>query len=281
MLSKTFKTGFLEMPILGIGTYQLRGSACYQSLNFALSLGYKHIDCSPSYLNEHMVSISLSRVPRSSVFLTSKLSYGFYDPASALTSLNKSLGLLKTDYLDMFMLEWPNPKQSAFDPSDASSKRTEIWNTLLSFKKSGIVKHVGVCNFTIEQLLSMYKSTQVWPELLSIELHPLNYNEKIIEFCKERDIQVVAHTPLCRGNRVLLDNLDLVTVAKRNGVSCSQVALRWLITKGVGVVVRSSNYEHIRNNTMLDFELSPEDIEVIDRMNKNMEANQQAESLRY
>lgn len=281
MLSKTFKTGSLEMPIIGIGTYQLRGSACYQSLNFALSLGYKHIDCSPSYLNEHMVSISLSRVNRSSVFLTSKLSYGFYNPTAALSSLNKSLSFLKTDYLDMFMLEWPYPKINHTNPNEINSIRSEIWKTLLSFKKSGVIKHVGVCNFTIEHLLGIYKSTQVWPELLAVELNPLNYNKKIIEFCKERDIQIVAHTPLHRGNRILLDNLDLVTVAKRNGVSCAQVTLKWLVSKGVAVVVRSSNYEHIRNNTMLDFELSPEDIALIDGINKNMEASQQAENLKY
>lgn len=273
MISKTFKTGHIEIPALGMGTLHLRGSVCYQSLNFGLSLGYRLVDTSPSYFNESMISISASRVPRNSLFIISKLSCGFYSPESSKKSLEGSLSCLKTDYIDLYMLEWPFPKKNNFYPHNSESIRRKVWESLISYKKSGLVKHIGVADFKLEHMLGLYEHTKVWPDAVQIEINPLYYDSELIEFCKEKGIHLISHTPLCKGNKLLLENLDIITIAKRNGINPAQVSLRWILSKDITVVVRSASYEHIRNNSMLDFELSPEDLATIDKIEKQTDHN--------
>lgn len=268
MLAKTFKAGSLEIPALGVGTLQLRGAECYQCLEFALNLGYKYIDSSPSYFNEQMIAIALAKSSRSSVFLSSKVSSGFYAPERSELSLKSTLSNLKLDYIDLYMLEWPNPKKTENYSGDSETIRKIVWESLISYKKKGLVKHIGVCDFKLHHIQGLYEYTKVWPEAIIIEANPFHFDLELIEFCKKKNIQVISRSPLCRGNKVLFQNLDIVTIAKRNGVSPAQVILRWIISKNISTVVKSSSYTHIRQNSMLDFELSPEDIKIIDKIEK-------------
>lgn len=270
MLFKTFKLRDLEIPQIGLGTHSLRGTLCSQTVNFALSLGYKHIDTSPSYHNEHMIANSLSRVPRESFFISTKISYSHHGFSKASESILRSLSLLNVSYLDMCMIEWPGVKNQENFSSYNSIKRLETWEVLEDFKSQGKIKHIGVANFKTKHLEGLISSAKVLPEVNQIEVHPLCFDAELIEFCQKQLIQVIAHSPLAKKSSILWNDLELIMIAKRYKVTVPQIILNWTVSKGIAVIPRSQNYDHIRSNSMLDFVLDENEVKYLDSLNKNL-----------
>jgi diketogulonate reductase-like aldo/keto reductase len=269
MLSKTFKLRGLEIPMIGIGTNSLRGTVCQQTLNYAFSLGYRHVDASPSYLNQHMVALALARVPRSSFFITSKLATGLYSKEKAWKLVNRTLEDLRIKHLDLCLVEWPGGKGLG-ESEGFEENRKIMWESLIEMQRKGLTKHIGVCNFQQKHIEGIWKKTGVVPEVNQVEMHPLCFDKALVEYCNRKSIQLIAHTPLARKHKELWDNITVKLIATKHKVTVAQILLNWLIQKGIAVIPRSQNYENIRNNSMLDFQLTAEDILYLDSLNKNL-----------
>lgn len=280
MLSKTFKMRDLEIPAIGLGTYHLRGTQCTKSLIFGLSLGYKLIDSSPSYLNEVMISEAIARFPRSSYFITTKIPYSCHGETQSMKSIYKSLDALKIDYVDLCLIEWPGCK--SINPVNPHNiiLRNETWEALISQKKAGLTKHIGVSNFKISHLDPIIKSSGFVPEVNQIEVHPLCLEEDLYKYCSTHKIQLMAHTPLGKKSNLIWDNLDLQVIAKKKQITMAQLILKWTLTKGITVTPKSENFENIRKNSMLDFDLSEDEIKILNSLNRNLHISKDSDYIR-
>ena len=260
----------LSLPKIGLGTFQLRGIGCTRIVNYALSLGYKYIDTSPSYSNEHMIGISLERVPRDSLFLASKITFASQGYTRALQSVSQSLEKLGTSYLDLCVIEWPGARGYHFDSINNVLIRHETWKALETLKTQGRVKHIGVANFEISHLEKLLNFATYKPEANYTEVHPLFANKSLVEFCQKNEIQVIAHSPLGKKINQLWNNLDLIMIAKKHRVETPQVILNWTVSKGIAVVPRSHDFTHIRSNSLLDFQLDERDLKCLDALNSDL-----------
>ena len=251
----------LKVPKLGFGTYQLKGESAVLAVQTALELGLRHIDTASIYDNEEEVgtALQLSSVPREDIFLTTKLWLDSLDEKGIKKSLNTSLQKLKTDYVDLLLIHWPNPEVEL----------SESLGTMQELQKRNKLRYIGVSNFP----LSLFKKAkQICPELLNnqVEYHPLLSQKKILEFVDaSSDMFLTAYSPLMRSKVMQIQ--QLVNLAKKYKKTPSQITLKWLIDqKNVVVIFKSQNKERILENTQIfDFELEPEDQAQIFRLNNN------------
>ena len=176
-----------SMPWLGLGVYMIRGSSCAQAVAHALSIGYRHIDTAAFYGNESDVGRAMleSGVPRSEVFVVTKLWNSDQGYASAIKACNASLAKLKLDYLDLYLLHWPEP-----------GKRLDSWRALVELQKQGKCRSIGVSNFTIAHLEELLAASSVTPSVNQVEFNPFLYQRGLLEFCRKHRIQLEAYPNL-------------------------------------------------------------------------------------
>lgn len=249
-----------EMPVLGLGTWQAEGDECYESVKKALELGYRHIDTAEMYDNEEEIgrAVADSDVDREDIFITSKLWFSHYKPEDAVKACEESLKKLQTDYLDLYLLHWPEQGTSLKNTIEALNKLVE----------EGKVRNIGVSNFSNKRFEKAQSYSDVPLACNQVECHPYLQQNKILEFCKEKGVAMTAYSPLARGE--VFDNEVLKEVAEKHDVSVAQVALRWQIQRGAIVIPKATTEEHIKDNfAVLDLELDADDMEKINNLNKN------------
>jgi diketogulonate reductase-like aldo/keto reductase len=245
------------IPAIGFGTWQLSPDQAKESVLSALETGYRLIDTAKIYRNEQAVGEALkqSGVPREDIFITTKLWNSDQGFDSTLKAFDDSLGKLRLEYLDLYLIHWPG---------EGPQKRHDSWRAMEKLQKQGRVKAIGVSNFTIRHLKELIEASDTIPAVNQIEFHPFIYNEQkeLLEFCLDRGIVFEAYSPLAQGHL----NDDLLTlIGKKHGKSSSQVMLRWAVQKGTIPLPRSSNPSHIKQNLdIFDFELSDSEIGKID-----------------
>lgn len=241
-----------SIPSLGLGTWQLTGADARRMVERALELGYRHIDTAEAYDNHTEVgrAIEAADVPRSQVFLTTKIWPDHYDPDGFRAAVADALAALRTDHVDLLLLHWPR-----FE--NASLERTiELLNEALA---GGRTRHIGVSNFT-EDLLARAEENSSAPLVVNqVEYHPFLDQTPVLDAVREREMALTAYSPLARGRAV--DEPTLGAIGERYGKSAAQVALRWLVQQdGVAAVPKSSSAGHARENLdVFDFELTPEE----------------------
>jgi len=247
------------VPSLGFGTFGLGGDECQRGVETALETGYRHLDTARMYGNEVEVGRALhdSKLDRDQVFLTSKVWRDDLDSESVVREVQKSLELLRTDYLDLVLIHWPNP---AF-PLEATMQ------ALLSEKMAGYVRHIGVSNFPSAEFKRALAYAPVFCN--QVEYHPLLSQKKVIGAARAHDALVTAYSPLAQGE--ILDQPTLQEIGEKHGKTPGQVALRWLIEQDhVAAIPRSSKPEHIKANfDVFDFALDENDHHAIERLPKN------------
>jgi 2,5-diketo-D-gluconate reductase B len=252
------------VPVLGFGTWLLYGEAATESVRDALAIGYRHIDTARAYENEIRVGegIQESGVHRSDLFLTTKIflnpkSRRHFDPGQIKWEVEDSLEKLGTDYIDLLLLHWPNPKlrlQDILDPmSDA--------------KAEGLVRQLGVSNFSPELLEQAIEIAPVFCN--QVEYHPFLSQDRLVRLARERDVLLTAHSPLA-GGRVFSD-ATLLRIAHEHARSPGQVALRWLLEQsGVCAIPTGPKPEWRRQNfESLDFRLRDSDVAEIEQLPKD------------
>lgn len=249
-----------ELPSIGLGTWKLEGSKCTEVIKKALETGYNHIDTAEMYGNESEIGVALDRhdIDREKLFITSKVWPDNADKESMINSCKNSIKKLKSKYLDLYLLHWPR-------------KDVDLQEVFASFKKlieEEKIKSAGVSNFTIKHLkeaLKAAKKHHIDITVNQVEFHPGLFQRELLEFCQKQGIQIVAYSPIGRGE--LLRDKTLQYIAKKHEKSVAQVSLRWALQKGLVIIPKSSSEKHlIENLNLFDFELDKEDMDSIDRM---------------
>ena len=242
-----------EIPAIGFGTSSL--GDCGEIVATALKVGYRHIDTAWKYGTEPGVGegMRVSGVPRSEIFLTTKVSHEFLRADDFARSVDESLKTLGVDFVDLLLVHWPNPEIPLSEPIPALARA----------KRQGLTRHIGVANFNIAML---DEAIRLCPEPLvnlQAEYHAHLDQTKLIEACRQRGLIFTAYCPLGRG-RLLRDPV-LADIAARKGRPLAQIALRWLVQQGnIIPIPRSSNPARMAENLgVFDFALSEEEMKRI------------------
>ncbi|MCQ2052890.1 MAG: aldo/keto reductase [archaeon] len=232
-----------------------------KSLANCLRLGYRLIDYSAAYENEELISkaIKKSGLKREDVFITTRVTNNQQYDGNIRNALLESLKKMKLDYIDLYMFHWP-----------VTGCYVNTYKEMEKLYKEGYIKALGVCNCHQHHLQEILSQCEIVPALNQFEVHPLFTQKPLIAFCKEKNIQVEAYTPLARNDDRLQKNLIIRNICKKYGKSIAQVILRWDYQQGIVTIPRSSNPKRqAANIDIFDFELTEEEIKAIDSININ------------
>lgn len=249
------------IPALGFGTASLKGSAGAKMIEHAIRMGYRLIDTAYNYENEGAVgeAIKNSHIPREELMITSKLPGRYQEKKFVIQTIEESLFRLNLDYLDLYLIHWPNPQQGHY---------VEAWEAMIQAKEKGLVRSIGVCNFLPEHLETLEKETSVLPSINQIELHPYFNQAEQRQYHEEKNIQTESWSPLVRTDDIL-NNIELKQIAQTHQKSIAQIILRWHYQIGSVAIPRSSNHEHqLQNMHIFDFQLSGAEMEQINQLSK-------------
>ncbi|ADV94150.1 glyoxal/methylglyoxal reductase [Bacillus subtilis] len=250
----------VEMPWFGLGVFKVEnGNEATESVKAAIKNGYRSIDTAAIYKNEEGVGIGIkeSGVAREELFITSKVWNEDQGYETTLAAFEKSLERLQLDYLDLYLIHWPG-----------KDKYKDTWRALEKLYKDGKIRAIGVSNFQVHHLEELLKDAEIKPMVNQVEFHPRLTQKELRDYCKAQGIQLEAWSPLMQGQ--LLDNEVLTQIAEKHNKSVAQVILRWDLQHEV-VTIPKSIKEHriIENADIFDFELSQEDMDKIDALNKD------------
>ena len=251
----------VEIPQLGFGVFQIPPAETRAATLTALEAGYRHIDTAEMYGNEREVAegIRESGINRSDIFVTSKLNNGFHPRDLALEAFDRSLEVMKFDYLDLFLIHWPLPAVGDF---------VETWNVLEEIYRSGRVRAIGVSNFKPHHLERLTAGSSVVPAVNQIEIHPYFVQDDVRAYDSAHGIATEAWSPIAQG--AVLDDPTVVRVAERLARTPAQVTLRWHIQRGDIVFPKSVTPKRIAENfALFDFELSAEDMAAITALHRD------------
>ena len=254
-----------EIPMIGFGTWNLSGETINSSVRTALDAGYTHIDTAEGYKNESEIGEVLTDYDRSELFLSSKVLPKNLNYESVVRACEASLDRLGTDYLDLYLIHWPNP---------AISLR-ETLNAMETLHDEGLVRNLGVSNFSAYQLSCAKYISDVPIAVNQIEFHPVYQQHKLREYCRETDTVVEAAAPL--GRTEILGEPIIREIAEKHDRSPAAVVLRWAIARDTVVLPKSTTPSHIEANLEAwDWELPESDLAAIDDLNRDEPVYHQA-----
>ncbi|GFQ04705.1 non-functional NADPH-dependent codeinone reductase 2 [Phtheirospermum japonicum] len=274
----------MAIPIIGMGTYSFENDriATENAVQMALKMGYNHFDTAQVYGSEPALgralgnAISNGLIQRESVFVTSKL-WGshHHDPVSALNQTLMNLGM---EYVDMYLVHWPVklkpwvyhplPEEDDFEQLDLET----TWAGMEKCLEMGLCRGIGVSNFSCKKILNLLDFASVPPAVNQVEMHPMWRQEKLRDYCKDNKIHLSAYSALGGpgnfwGSTAVVENPIIQSIAQKHKVTPAQVALRWGLSKGSSVIVKSFNEERLKENMgALDLKLDDSDILEIEKM---------------
>ena len=283
-----------SIPGLGLGTWKSSTGEVYQAVTEALTIGYRHFDCAPAYENENEVGKALQdgmsngNISREEIWVTSKLWNNAHQSDHVLPALEKTLSDLRLDYLDLYLIHWPVvftgevffPRTGEDFISLENVPIKETWQALEACVSKGLVKHIGVCNFSIAKLQALQQSATIQPVMNQIELHPFLQQEKMVRYCRQKDVLLTAYSPLGSGDRPvglkkdnepsLLEHPVIGTIAEKHKATAGQVLLAWALKRDTVVIPKSVNPKRLRDNfAAADIELDNDDMAKIKELDKH------------
>lgn len=292
-----------KMPIIGLGTWKSPADKAGEAVKFALTEGgYNHVDCAAIYRNEKEIGTAFKEVfdgvkrNRKDVFITGKLWNTEHQPKAVLKACQATLADLNLEYLDLYLMHWGVAAKPDEDPGPNSVGREdeeldengilktekvsirETWEAMEGLVKKGMVRVIGVANFTAPMLIDLLTYAKISPAVNQIELHPYLQQTGLVEFCQAKNIVVTAYSPLgtpansvAKGLPILLEDKKILEIAGKHGKSPAQILLRWGIQRGTVVIPKSVTEERIRENlAVFDFELSENEMADIASLNRNL-----------
>jgi diketogulonate reductase-like aldo/keto reductase len=245
----------VEMPELGLGTWPLDDRQVFAAVSSALGLGYRLIDTAAQYGNEVGVgrAIASSEAPREEVFVTTKLRGSEHGYEQALAGFEESRGRLGLDYVDLFLIHWPIPSRDLY---------VETWKAFVHLHDEGLVRSIGVSNFTAAQIERLVAETGVWPVLNQVELNPYFSQPQLRAWHEQHGITTEAWSPLGKGGD--LDDAVIGRLARAHERSAAQIVLRWHVQLGNVTVPKSSHRERMASNIeIFDFALADDEMSAL------------------
>ena len=247
-----------RIPLLGLGTWDLRGRVCSRIVEQALRLGYRHIDTAEMYDNEREVGEGLraSGLARDQTFITTKVWPSHFAARELERAVKESLARLQLAEVDLLLLHWPNPQIPL----------RETLGALCEVKRMGLARHIGVSNFTVALIDEAARLAEEPLVCNQIEMHPFINQDKVLAACKKHGMAVVAYCPIARGKVPGADALE--RIGKAHGKSAAQVSLRYLVQMGVCSIPRTATPEHLKQNLdVYDFKLSDSEMAELKKLN--------------
>lgn len=250
----------VEMPWLGLGVYKAEeGAEVINAVKTAIRHGYRSIDTASFYQNEEGVGQAIREcgVPREELFITTKVWNSEQGYENTLKSFDTSIQKLGLEYIDLYLIHWP-----------VAGKYKDSWKALEKLYKEGRVRAIGVSNFQIHHLEDLMSDAEIKPMVNQVEYHPSLTQKELHAFCKQENIQLEAWSPLKKG--LLQEDPTIVEIANKHQKTPAQIIIRWDLQNEV-VTIPKSVKEHriIENAEVFDFELSADDMNKIDGLNKN------------
>jgi alcohol dehydrogenase (NADP+) len=284
MLYKTLPGGH-RMPMIGSGYWQIEPEDCKAVLEEAVAVGYRHFDFAHIYGNEEAIGKALSsvlasgRVKREELFITSKLWCTMFQPEKVRKACEKSLKDLQLDYLDLYLLHWPYAykvdqsgqpvMKGKFHVLEHGFTTMDTWKAMQDLQKSGLVRNIGVSNFTANKIRPLLQS-EIRPAVNQVELHPSFSQEQLVQWCAQQGIVVTAYSPLGTGPDVQKPHPVIQAMALKHKCSPSQVVLKWNIQRGVAVIPKTKTLSRLRENfDSLKINLLDEDMLELKQVNSN------------
>jgi diketogulonate reductase-like aldo/keto reductase len=246
----------VEMPLVGLGTWQAGGAEAYEAVRYALEIGYRHIDTATMYANEDEVGRAVrdSGVPREDVFITTKLQSG--NAGRERATIEASLRALDTSYVDLWLIHWP--------PNGGAAPRT--WEQFIELQAEGLTRAIGVSNYDERLIDELIDATGVTPAVDQIEWSPSLYDPAVAEALRSRGVTLEGYSPFKSTN---LQDRVLVEIAARHSVTPHQVVVRWHIEHGFVVIPKSTRRERIASNfDVFGFQLDDEEVARIDALGR-------------
>ena len=256
----------VEMPLLGLGVYDMYGKDAEQAVSWALEMGYRLIDTAAMYNNEKEIgnAIRASGIPREEIFLTTKVHNDEQGFDKTLKAFDASLKKLGCDYIDLYLVHWP-----------LSKTRRKTWKALESLYKTeqneakGRVRAIGVANYLEPFLKELDTYSEIVPAVNQVEFSPYLYLKDLLELCQSKQIQLQAYTPLVRGER--MKDAKLVALANQYNKTPAQIILRWALQHRVSTIPKSSSQHRLKENfDVFDFNINQEDMLKMDSFNENL-----------
>ena len=275
--STTCKAAAMDFPI-GLGTYQIDPEQVPEAIHSALSLGYRRIDCAAVYFNEDKIGDVLKTeieggIPREDLFIVSKLASPFHRKEHVKIGLQKTLTDLRLDYLDLYLIHWPqafkyvpiDPTKRGYDNEDIdesdggklidpSVSVHETWEAMEELVDQGLVRSIGVSNFPVSLLHELMTRSRIPPSVNQVEAHPYLQQNNLLKYCQARNVHFQAYSPIGSpgyiedGEPRLLDDPVLKKIAATHNVSVANVCIAWATQRGTSVVVKSASPERQKIN---------------------------------
>ncbi|MDQ0185681.1 diketogulonate reductase-like aldo/keto reductase [Cytobacillus kochii] len=255
----------VKMPWFGLGVFKVEeGPELVNAVKSAINHGYRSVDTAAIYENEVGVGEGIRKgirdagISREELFVTSKVWNADLGYESTIAAYEASLEKLGLAYLDLYLIHWP-----------VEGKYKDAWRALETLYKEGRVKAIGVSNFQTHHLEELMKDAEIKPMVNQVECHPRISQKELQVFCQDNGIQLEAWSPLMQGQ--LLDNKVLQEIANKHHKSVAQIILRWDLQNGI-VTIPKSTKEHriVENANVFDFELTIEEMQIIDGLNQNL-----------
>ncbi|MDX1908465.1 MAG: aldo/keto reductase [Bacteroidia bacterium] len=243
----------IQMPLLGLGVYDMYHSEAVQAVSWALEIGYRLIDTAALYRNEAEIgqAVRESTVPRAEIFITTKVHNQDQGYDNTLRAFEESLRKLNCDYIDLYLIHWP-----------LKATRRETWRALEQLYMEGRVRAIGVANYLLPFLDELATYAQVVPVVNQVEFSPYLYQQALLQTCQQRGIVLQAYTPLIRGQR--MHDPRLKALAYAYDKTPAQIILRWAIQLGVSTIPKSARRSRLEENfQVFDFELSADDMAIL------------------
>jgi len=241
----------IEMPLLGLGVYDMYGQEAEKAVVTALEIGYRLIDTASMYKNETEIgnAIKKSSVPRADIFITTKLNNADHGYDAALKAFEVSLKKLQTDYIDLYLIHWP-----------IKSKRKESWKALEKIYSQKGVRAIGVANYMVPFLEEVESYSGVVPAIDQVEFSPYLFPGELLQYTRQHQIQLQAYSPLVRGKK--MSDPRLIKLADKYHKAPAQIMLRWNIDLGVSTIPKSVSPARLKENfDIFDFHLTAEEVD--------------------
>lgn len=291
MTTLTLQNGS-TIPQLGLGTWHANKDKVGEMLRVAIEdLGYRHIDCAFIYQNEKEIGEALAqifargKVKREDLFITSKLWMTSFDPSRVEEACKHTLQDLQLDYLDLYLAHWGVAFEytTEHEPLDkdgyvktANIPFQQTWKAMEQLVEKGLVKSLGVANFTVMMLTDVLSYANIKPAMNQVELHPYLAQKELVEYCAHLGIHVTAYSPLGSpggakgGDPILLEDQTVNEIAKAHTKTPAQILLRWGIQRGTCVIPKSMHAERLKENIdVFDFELNETEMKKLNALNIN------------